>query len=306
MKPPSPEPTLSELQRLAGIAEEAASRAAGHIRRWSGNHRDVFRKDGSGSPASEVVTEVDLACQEIILEHLERTTARDGFGLLTEESEDDSSRLDADCFWCIDPLDGTLPFIENIPGYSVSIALVSKEGISLLGAVHDPRTGTSYRAVRGGGIHRDGAPLTVTPRNSPCDLHWMMNRSMKTHDRYREIAECVEELASRFGFTGVTVSSESGGVIHACRVLQEAPAIYFTLPKTGTGGGSIWDYAATSCFFAEAGVPVRSAWGEPLPLNDPGTTFMSGHGVIYASSTELRTAVEDLAAKFLPADATRP
>lgn len=295
-------PTPTELERLARIAEAAAARAADHIREWSGRHREVQSKDGSGSIASQVVTEVDLACQDIILTHLREESALEGSGLLTEESEDDSSRLESDWFWCIDPLDGTLPFIENIPGYCVSIALVSRDGVPLLGAVHDPLTGRAYRATRGRGVHRDGEVLEVTHRPDDGALHWMMNRSMKSHPRYAEIADAVDKLARDFGRDGVLISSQSGGVLHACRVLEEAPAIYFTLPKTGRGGGSIWDYAATACLFEEAGIPVRSAWGKPLPLNDPETTFMARHGVVYASSLELRAAVVELCAHFLAQD----
>ena len=46
--------------------------------------------------------------------------------LLTEESEDDRSCFEKDYFWCIDPLDGTLPFTRNEAGYSVSIGLVAE------------------------------------------------------------------------------------------------------------------------------------------------------------------------------------
>ena len=42
--------------------------------------------------------------------------------LLTEESADDGSQFCQDYFWCIDPLDGTLPFIRGLPGYAVSIS----------------------------------------------------------------------------------------------------------------------------------------------------------------------------------------
>ena len=48
--------------------------------------------------------------------------------VLTEETEDDGGRLRADYFWCVDPLDGTLPFIEGRPGSAVSIALIARDG----------------------------------------------------------------------------------------------------------------------------------------------------------------------------------
>ena len=44
-------------------------------------------------------------------------------GFLSEETEDNGSRFEEDYFWCIDPMDGTLAFINGHPGFSVSIAL---------------------------------------------------------------------------------------------------------------------------------------------------------------------------------------
>ena len=292
--------TDHELEDFADRALRAARRASTHIQTWVGEHREVNTKQGSGSLASQVVTEVDIACQELILSELESTLTPNQIGLLTEESEDDSSRLRSDYFWCIDPLDGTLPFIEGIPGYSVSVALVSREGNSVLGVVIDPRTGEEFKALRGQGLQINGNPFVATSAHDTKSLHWMMNRSMKTHPRYTEIDSAMQTLAKRLGFQGIEESSTSGGVLHACRVLREGPAVYFTLPKTGTGGGSIWDYAATACFFEEAGIPVTTPRGDRLHLNHSETTFMSHCGVLYASSLELRKAVEELCAGFLP------
>jgi 3'-phosphoadenosine 5'-phosphosulfate (PAPS) 3'-phosphatase len=53
--------------------------------------------------------------------------------------------LNKDYFWCIDPLDGTLPFIEGLTGYAVSVALVARNGKPLLSAIFLPETMTSYQ-----------------------------------------------------------------------------------------------------------------------------------------------------------------
>ena len=58
-------------------------------------------------------------------------TERYDLALLTEELEDDGSRHVKDYFWCIDPIDGTLPFTQKKPGYGVSIALVARDGASV-------------------------------------------------------------------------------------------------------------------------------------------------------------------------------
>ena len=97
------------------------------------------------------MTEVDFKSQQIILELIEPTLEKYDLALLSEEKEDDHSRFQKDYFWAIDPLDGTLPFIENMDGFAVSIALVSKAGIPIIGAVFDPTNSTLYHAIKGCG-----------------------------------------------------------------------------------------------------------------------------------------------------------
>ena len=73
------------------------------------------------------MTEVDRKAQDAILQVLGPSCEEFGLAVLTEENEDDGSRFEKQCFWCIDPMDGTLPFIRKEPGYSVSIGLVAKD-----------------------------------------------------------------------------------------------------------------------------------------------------------------------------------
>jgi 3'-phosphoadenosine 5'-phosphosulfate (PAPS) 3'-phosphatase len=76
-------------------------------------------------------------------------------GLLTEEMTDDKSRFENDYFWCVDPLDGTLSFIESTHGYSISIALVAKDGIPVLGVIFDPLKNILYHAIKDRGVFKN-------------------------------------------------------------------------------------------------------------------------------------------------------
>ena len=114
-----------DLQSLAETAVAAARSAGRIISKYSNQEIEVEHKDGGHSYASQVVTEVDRKAQDAILEILNSASDEYDFALLTEESEDDLSRFEKEYFWCIDPLDGTLPFTRKEPGYSVSIALLA-------------------------------------------------------------------------------------------------------------------------------------------------------------------------------------
>ena len=83
------------------------------IQKHAGYEIVVKNKPSGSSRASQIVTEVDLMSQEMILKHIHPTCEEYDLGLLIEESNDDLSRFEKDYFWCIDPLDGTLPFVEQ-------------------------------------------------------------------------------------------------------------------------------------------------------------------------------------------------
>src|SRR5262244_2626711 len=66
------------------------------------------------------VTEADRAVDRVLRENL----LRDDEGWLSEESVDDFSRLDKRRVWVVDPLDGTREFVQGIPEFCISIAMV--------------------------------------------------------------------------------------------------------------------------------------------------------------------------------------
>ena len=121
-----------DLEDLTGVAVAAAAEAGRMIA--DSRPTEIEHKVGGGSRASQVVTEIDRQSEALIVERLGPTIERYELGLLTEETEDDGGRLRADYFWCVDPLDGTLPFIEGRPGSAVSIALIARDGTPVIGA----------------------------------------------------------------------------------------------------------------------------------------------------------------------------
>ncbi|MEM0969358.1 MAG: inositol monophosphatase family protein [Verrucomicrobiota bacterium] len=283
------------IQSLHGLALETAKRAGVHVQSRVGNHRGAQTKEGGDTLASQVVTEVDLESQNLILSSLTDSLSAYDLGWLTEESEDNASRHEKEAFWCIDPIDGTLPFTEGVPGYSVSIALVGRSGTPLIGVIHDPVHSTTYHAYQGGGAMRDGALLSAVGAGSSAHhLTWVMDRSMKKSIEYSRAQESLEELARQHGLGGVTILDHAGAVLNACLVMQHKPAVYFKFPKSTRGGGSVWDYAATACLFAQWGQPPTDLFGAPLQLNPKGSTFMNEKAVVYASSGELQEAVLSL------------
>ena len=167
-----------------------------------------------------------------------------------------------------------------------------------IGVVYDPASQTLYSAIRGGGAMRNGkawkigdssndndAGLNKTnPLTVPCD------HSFVARDDFEKIFERFETKARMLGYNDLVIEEGAGAVINAIKVIEQAPACYFKLPKPQPGGGSLWDFAATACIFNELGAFVSDANNQTLDLNRKDSTFMNHRGVIYASNESLRDA----------------
>jgi len=94
-------------------------------------------KKGSAGP----VTEADLAANEILMRLKHELP---GSWYISEESDLDPARLDSQYVWIVDPMDGTKEFVERIPEYAVSVALVRSQKI-LFSAVYNPHDSLIYQ-----------------------------------------------------------------------------------------------------------------------------------------------------------------
>ncbi|OAI19416.1 inositol-phosphate phosphatase [Methylomonas lenta] len=281
--------SCNDLFLLSQCAISAACQAGHAIAKYSRSDLSVSTKDGGASLAAQVVTEVDHLSQAIILQTLLPTCEMFDLALLSEESPDDGERLNKDFFWSIDPLDGTLPFIEGVPGYSVSIALVSRAGEPIIGVVYDPLTQTVYHAIMGQGAWKDGQPLKPIELSKPAaqTLLFLTDKSFAQDPLYPATLIELDYLATELGYAGAALKLQGGAAMNACQVLTTKPACYFKFPKPQVGGGSIWDYAATACLFNEVGLPFSDALGRTLVLNPEGSTFMNHCGVLYCHDQDI-------------------
>lgn len=283
-----------DLEALCETAKVAAVAAGKYIQSQFDKHYNKGIKDGANSLAAQVVTEVDIKAQSIILEHLKDSTREYDLGVLTEESSDDRSRLEKDYFWCIDPLDGTLPFTEGRAGYAVSIALITKSGDPIVGVVNIPDLALCYTAVKGSGVWVNGEPVVRKKPINDKTLHIYFDSSFIITPHFDTLTNKFSAWAKEHRYTGVEYYDGFGAVFNSISVMNSKSACYFKFPKKQNGGGSIWDFAATCLFFAELGLIVSNSVGNRLDLNNTNSTFMNEEGVIYATDQVLARFILDL------------
>lgn len=95
----------------------------------------------------DLVTDADLASERLISEAIRSRFP--GHCIYGEETAG-ASLPEAEWLWLVDPLDGTTNFAHGVPLYVVNIAL-AHQGTLVLGVTHDPSSGRTYWAERGGG-----------------------------------------------------------------------------------------------------------------------------------------------------------
>ncbi len=289
-----------DLYLLCQTAISAAMQAGQVIAEYSQKNFQVSNKDSGDSLASQVVTEVDHLAEQIIVQILQPCCDYFDLALLSEETPDNKERLLKGYFWSIDPMDGTLSFVERKPGYAVSIALVAQDGTPFIGVIYDPLRKNLYCAIKGQGALRNGKTFvckqTLPAAQQP--LRFLTDRSFAQHPHYTSVTVALELIAHDLGYAGLQVLLQGGGAMNACQVLEQGAATYFKLPRQGEGGGSLWDYAATSCLFHEAQAFASDIFGKPLDLNRADSTYMNHGGVLYASDKLLAEKIMTLNAKL--------
>ena len=142
-------------QQVLKVAEEAAREAGdlllGYLGRLAGT------RIRSKSAARDLVTEADVASERLLVERL-----RGAFPDHAIEAEEEvRDAPGAGPRWFLDPLDGTINFVHEIPAFAVSMGLFV-DGRPEVAVVHAPRLGETFTAVRGGGAFLNGQAIHVS------------------------------------------------------------------------------------------------------------------------------------------------
>jgi myo-inositol-1(or 4)-monophosphatase len=107
----------------------------------------------------DLVTDVDHACDALILERILRAHPDDE--VLTEETGTREGRGASGVRWVVDPLDGTTNYAHGFPHFAVSIG-IELHGEGVAGVVYDPMRDEMFSALREHGAFLNGEPIRVS------------------------------------------------------------------------------------------------------------------------------------------------
>jgi myo-inositol-1(or 4)-monophosphatase len=226
---------------MEGVGRSAALAAGERIRAHMGAPSSVGTKG-----VSDYVTDVDRACEEIILEAIGRAFPE--HHVISEETP--FSEWKPGITWIVDPLDGTTNFIHGYPMVSVSIG-VALDGEVILGLVLDPLRQELFTAQEEKGTYLNGERIRVRENASLDDALVATGFPHRIKDYLDPYLEAFRGMLQRL------YDARRGG----SAALDLAYVACGRLDGFWEPGLKPWDVAAGSLLVREAGGLVSDFWG---------------------------------------------
>ncbi len=189
------------------------------------------------------LTEADLAAHQLIVQRLQDLAP--DIPILSEESASIpwSERQKWQCYWLVDPLDGTKEFIKRNGEFTVNIALIESHE-PVMGVVHAPVLGTTWTGEKSKPaikILKDKRQNIKVSRHQP-------NEPWKVVGSRSHAGDSLIEFLTKLGPHELV---SMGSSIKLCLVAEGTAHIYPRLGPT-----SEWDTAAAHAVVNAAGGEV--------------------------------------------------
>ena len=210
------------------------------------------------------VTTADHAADSLLKEML--TESCPDYGWLSEETVDSPDRLSKERVWVVDPLDGTKEFIEGVPQFVVSIAIV-ENGEPVVGVLYNPVTKDTFAAAKGEGAFLNDKPIHCVTKDSVGDMVILNSRSETRRGLWEPFANTFGELRA-IGSVAYKLGLTAAGKADIFASLR---------PKNE------WDICAGNCIINEAGGKLIDLNGNIRRYNQEYTIIEPG---LIAGETE--------------------
>ena len=213
---------------------------------------EIYRSDFEvrGKQDASPVTKADEKAEHLILERL--STLQSRFPVVSEEAAAAGFVPEmGQCFWLVDPLDGTKEFIQRNGEFTVNIALIDN-GIPVLGVVFAPALDRMYAGAIGLGawLEVQGKRQAIECRSIPEDgLDVVASRSHGDADALDQF------LKGRL----VRSRKSAGSSLKICLVAEGEADLYPRLGRTME-----WDIAAGHAVLVAAGGQIHAHNGDVL------------------------------------------
>jgi myo-inositol-1(or 4)-monophosphatase len=234
------------------IAKTAAIEAGGIILNYYKADYEIKDK-GYHNPVTTADNAADTRLKEILM------VARPNYGWLSEETVDSPERLTKDRVWIVDPLDGTKEFIEGVPHFVVSVALV-ENGNPIVGVLYNPITAETFTAAKGEGAELNGEEIQCTTEDNVGNMVILNSRSETRRGLWAPYDGTFGELRA-IGSVAYKLGLTAAG---------QADIFASLRPKNE------WDICAGNCIINEAGGKLIDLKGNRVVFNREKTLIEPG------------------------------
>ena len=209
---------------------------------------------------NEPITDADIESNKII----HKIISESKHPILSEESKDDKKRLEEKTIWIVDPLDGTLDFINRTDEFTIMIGLVSNQ-IPILGVIYYPIQNILYAAQQ-----NQGAFQLLNDK-------WSKISASNVLDLSKSCVVCSRHHLSEkerafLEFIHPLQLTEKGSSLKAVDVASGMAEIYFTFSDKIKQ----WDTCASYCLLKEAGGKITDVLGNDLKYNTEAINHQNG------------------------------
>jgi myo-inositol-1(or 4)-monophosphatase len=254
------------------VAIRAARAGAEVVRR---GFEEDFTTDLKG--AVDPVTEVDLEAEEAIKAVLETHFPEDA--ILAEEAGGADWRMGR--VWIVDPLDGTVNFVNRIPQVAVSVALWD-DGKPMVGVIEDVAREEEYVSALGEGAHCNGLPIHVSETASLQDSLLVTGFPYDRQEHASAYLHVMEEVMTK----SRGIRRMGAAALDMAWVARGRFDGYWE--HGGPYGVKPWDAAAGTLLVTEAGGMATDSQGSAYDLEP--AAFVVSNGKIHE---ELRSIIDD-------------
>ncbi|AYA67682.1 inositol monophosphatase [Acinetobacter sp. WCHA55] len=201
------------------------------------------------------VTRVDRYLEQLAIDTLRKSYKNHSF-LGEEFGFQEGKGHDADWCWIIDPLDGTLNFINGVPHFCISIA-VQHKGITQHGVIYDPVKDELFSASRGRGAMMNQRRIRVNVKDSLENTFMSVGHAYRAKRNGEVISYAKNHFESLLNVTeaGAQYRRTGSAALDLAYVAAGRFDAYFEL------GLKPWDIAAGELIVKEAGGTVVDARG---------------------------------------------
>ncbi len=202
---------------------------------------------------NSLVSYVDKNAEKFLVNELSLILPEAGF--ITEENTVGPS--ERDWVWIIDPLDGTTNFLEQIPIFSVSVALMYK-GLPVIGIVYEVCRDEMFYAYKGGGSWLNGKSISVSKKEN---LHEAVTATGFPYTREFDYDTALSVFKS-FLTESRDIRRLGSAAVDLCYVAAGRFGVYYEVTL------NVWDVAAGVLIVTEAGGIVSDLSGDDHHLNN--------------------------------------